>query len=871
MAVHLIASADVLAQMPDRLRARLACRPSETLDDALWAELEAALAGGDSLIVLGTEALPRLRPLWVQAYDCPATQLRAAAPALLPLPAVNWRPAACRGLCVRPDTLHAYFGHDEMPRLELVPLLEAVDETGHASAYAAVWLKHVAASLVGGRFAGSNWYLFALDDPLAAASAAEWSAVLGALCDHAEHPLAITAARTHYRCHRPGETVLAEVRLANRSRQVEAVRLELSVYAPDGLLRTSRWVRRCLNGDEAVSVPWEFAAGTQPGLWRVRVALHREDRFTYGAARAANSTLVESAEFGFVVASADPSGFPAPVLAGRALSVAGSDGFLAGTHYYPSSSWWDWAWRDFRPEHAQRDLQEMARLGYRLVRVWLDPELDEVALRGLDAWLHLSGAQGLVSIVCVFTQWARHLSYPEGEGMRTFEFMGPADYNVYSVQLKNIEHQQRYLATLARRWRDLPNVIWNLANEVYLVDPSPEQVDARFFGDVEPKQGPLAGAALFNRWADLMTAAVRDSGAPQPILRGYGFINGGDCYLQNRTGDLLPWHHYASAEIVGPCLAFGHPGQIERPLLLEEFGLPTLDEAERRERYEGLACWAAVMGAAGACSYEWGVSWLTRELPYVATPLKDSSLSADPDPQWMNGQLVYAATWPVGTMGLCPWAASFSYGSNYPCTPFPTPAAAALGEVARFCANLGPPVGAEPVLLVVPMEWADFVPFEGYARLLDPTWQAVQLLAAAHVPFTVTQEDQLPGLADPPLAVVFPASQPLKPDTQAQLARLAALGAAVHVGPAEAFIEQLAAHVVDVTSGAPVWCLRRGTRDGYLYLLFAPDGPTWVTLRDDQAEVELDLRRYALIETARGGGVRRFIGQAIPSAERETT
>ena len=48
----------------------------------------------------------------------------------------------------------------------------------------------------------------------------------------------------------------------------------------------------------------------------------------------------------------------------------------------------------------------------------------QAALRGFEAWLYLSGARGLVSLVCVFTQWARRLAYPEGDGMAGFDFMG---------------------------------------------------------------------------------------------------------------------------------------------------------------------------------------------------------------------------------------------------------------------------------------------------------------------------------------------------------------------------------------------------------------------------------------------------------------
>ena len=862
MIVHVIAPERLLAGLPQAARDRASCLALEELTDATWAEIEAGLAAGDALIAIGTEALPRLRPLWVDSHDCEAAALAPAEPVFIPLPPVSGRTAACRGLFIRPEQFRVYFGSDEMPRMELTPLIVASGADGVPCAYPAVWLKHFAPSLVGGRFGGANWYVFAFEDPLAALDQDGWAAVIAALLDHAESPLATVDARAHYATYRPGETVLVNVRLANRSGDIAAARLEFTATGPDGLAHTTRWMRRCLNGHEEITVPWEFPAGTGAGLWRIRVDLYQEDRFTYGAARAEQSRLIERVECAFVVATDDITGYPAPEIRGRSLAIAGRDGFVAGTHYYPSGSWFDWAWRDFRPEKAARDIAQMQHLGYSLVRVWIDPELDEIALRGFEAWLHLSAAAGIVSIICVFSQWVRDLSYPDSNGMTTFQFMGPADYNVYSVQLRNIEHQRRYIATVARRWRGLPNIIWNLANETQIVDPGFDQVDTEWFGAVTPRSGPLAGAAYFNRWADLMTEAVREAGASQPILRGYGFVMAGDCYLQNRTGDLLVWHHYAPPEVVGPCLALAHPGSLDKPLLQEEFGIQTFDEGERLRLYEGVACWAAAMGAAGACSYEWGVSWLARELSFVATPLKDGCLVPEPDPRWDRGQLAYSESWPLGSVGICPWAASFCFGSNYACTPFPTPAAEALGEVARFCAEIGPPTGREPVILVVPMEWADFAPHEGYQRQLDPTYLAVQGLAAEHIPFSVVQEDQLPNLPDTPEAIIFPASQAVKSETQTLLEQLATGGAEVHIGQPDLSAPGLARHAIQVTSAKPVWCLRRGTRYGALYFLYSPEGTTSVTVQADNAVLELHIRRYALVEVFRDGTVRTYIGKA---------
>ena len=69
-------------------------------------------------------------------------------------------------------------------------------------------------------------------------------------------------------------------------------------------------------------------------------------------------------------------------------------------------------------------------------------------------------------------------------------------------------------------------------------------------------------------------------------------------------------------------------------------------------------------------------------------------------------------------------------------------------------------------------------------------------------------------------------------------------------------------YAIPLQSSRPVWCLRRGTRDGHLYFLFAPESPADVVLRTDGAEAALRACRYALVEAGRDGSVRTLIGQA---------
>jgi len=160
------------------------------------------------------------------------------------------------------------------------------------------------------------------------------------------------------------------------------------------------------------------------------------------------------------------------------------------------------------------------------------------------------------------------------------------------------------------------------------------------------------------------------------------------------------------------------------------------------------------------------------------------------------------------------------------------------------------------------MEWREFAPLQGYMRVLDPTVAAIQALAAAHVPFSVVQEDQVAAYTGNPSCVVYPATQPLSDVTEAGLQRLSAGGARVLVGALDPHAPELACHAMEVTSDQTVWVLRRRTRAGRIIMLFAPDGPAYVLLRDASEVVNLHVPRYALVEVLDAGGHRAWIGHS---------
>src|SRR5690606_8775269 len=120
--------------------------------------------------------------------------------------------------------------------------------------------------------------------------------------------------------------------------------------------------------------------------------------------------------------------------------------------YYPSSSWWEWVWRDYRPLKAEEDFAAIRKAGYRIARVWINPVIDEQVLRSIDVAIEQAARNGIVVILTLFTQWVREMGFQRDSGEQVmFDFRHPRDFNLISVSLRNMDCQREFIAILAKR------------------------------------------------------------------------------------------------------------------------------------------------------------------------------------------------------------------------------------------------------------------------------------------------------------------------------------------------------------------------------------------------------------------------------------
>ena len=700
--LHLVLSAEWQRVLGNSVPDTFKTVPFPDLDpDALVA----ALAEGDSLIWLGDPSrVPE--DLWV-GYFTPSqspveVRTSPSSPLIGTFSAREKTPAL--SAYIRPPKEMPYHNLDEEPRADFLPLLEARDRFGQVIGYPGVLMHHFAPSSVRRRFAGSECFFFFLQPPEGEAGRKAWAEMLRAIAHRFAGGIQLASVETDYASYQAGERVRVRAQVKNLNENARATEIRFSVRAPgERQFRSLVSQRRVPEGVGVSEAVCDFRPQNQPGLWTVRVEAAVDVGQAEMLALEGHPVPIDRRQVGFVQLDG-PLKTPGIVGAeGPALLIDGRSDFWVGTHYYPSSSWWDWLWRDFRPLTADRDLAAMRQTGYRIIRIWVDPVLDPTSLRAMDAAIYLAARHGIVLDVCLFTQWTSLVGFERRDGSQVrIELAGPDDFNVYGISFRRLELQREYVQVLAHRWRQAGNLIYNLANETYVRDPDPEQMDpeARDWQGIPEEAGVLRDTLLFRRWAREMTVALRQSGAAQPVMPGYLFslAGGGDSYLANRDSEFASWHGYVPLAEIGNTVSYFDPACTSRPLVLEEFGTVGWNDPVH---YDGAAHQALAAGAAAAMSYEWGVSWLARELGFHPTPLR-RILDRTADPRWFKPAIPLAKKWSRRGVGLHPAPSGFTYGSAYHGTPFPAEAAVALGRMGLIGEGLGRVNQPEWIYLVVP-------------------------------------------------------------------------------------------------------------------------------------------------------------------------
>lgn len=830
--------------LADKLPANLQIVPRSTLNaDALVAR---GAAGGAVVWIGPPEGLPP--EFWVRGFDLSTEPVNVSPARESPLAMPVNVQAKARAKSAFLYSANEFPKHniDEEIRADFLPLLTARDRFGDVIGYPGVLVSHVASSLVKNRFNGCQAYFFFFEDPLTALSTEGWAGLLEAIALRHQSGLQVEYIETNYASYQPGERAQIRARIRNFREAGASLNVRFSTLAPgEDSWRVVTTVRRVAGGISATEAVTDFPVSGPDGLHKVRVEVLQDVDVADKTALLGEPVPVETRETAVVVLSEGWSTPEVLTVDGPNFAVDGKPGFYAGTHYYPSNVWWEWAWRDFRPAQADRDFKGMRDAGNRIVRVWADPTLDEISLRAKDAAVWIAASHGVVLDVCVFNQWVRDLTYQAPDGsLVDFEFRHPKDFNLYSFSLRNMAHQRAYLQTLARRWARAGNVAYNLANETYVKNPDATQMDAEVqaWEEAALPEGTRRDGLLFQRWGLELEKAVRDAGGDQMVFPGYMFSlsQGGDAYLGNARAPFTTWHGYFSPEGIGETVQYFDPMSSSRPLLLEEFGNLGWNNPAH---YDAAMHYAVAAGAGIAMSYEWGISWLARESSFVPLPMRDAL--AGHDSRWFQPIVDYARENAAeGGVGIAPWPSGWGYGSIFNGTPFPAEAAEAVRRMSWFSHHFARASRETSLYVVMPEASTD--------TLLAPAMDMFKQLWTAGLRFGVWQEAELGSLPASAKQLILPG--PLTTlEGQTQLEKLKLGGLVLFSGTA--IIEEVKAAVPTVAfaPATGVNYLSQPMASGTLHAFYRELDGADLQVTLGRHRYEFGLKSFAMVLESEGG------------------
>jgi len=208
----------------------------------------------------------------------------------------------------------------------------------------------------------------------------------------------------------------------------------------------------------------------------------------------------------------------------------------AGINYYPQETPWKRFWSNYDPEVTRKDFNLIRQLGFNTVRIFINyydfnkGDISEVRLSQLKDLLDQAGSTNLKVIVTLF------------------DFIG--DYS-----LPNFTASDRQLETLLTRFKNHPSILaWDLKNEPDLDFIHQDKDDVR-------------------EWLEWIIKNAREYDANH--LMTIGWASAENAHLYGHLVDFVSFHSYRPIEELETDVKKLTAAVIDKPLVLEEFGLST--------------------------------------------------------------------------------------------------------------------------------------------------------------------------------------------------------------------------------------------------------------------------------------------------------
>lgn len=736
-------------------------------------QFSSRLEKGENLLFVGCEGIDLLKEFWIDSVEgIESDQCRCSD--VLPDFQIN-RAKARKLFILPPDRYTQHCIHRE-PRADIIPLVSSQGKYGGQAGVSAMLVKNYDTMLMTDGFQGSFFYIFAFENPLEAVVPENWNKLIDYIKEQDRLKCYIKKVIPEYPLYSRNEVIKLNTDVQNMSDDMLHVKLSYELYTAEG-----RFVKKlgddqlCLNNRECQRVIKLFYEDLC-GVYRIKTILSLYDRYRLGPGRKETVKELDSSICGVYIKD-DKITFPVILTDQHSLVIDGQDDFIIGTHYYPTNSFTDLSYRPFRIDKAYDEIENMKENGVKLVRIWLDRVMDETAFRAIESFLDMLGMHGMCAVLTLYTSWYEysHIDMPDCKlSIKTEKLENDT---IIGFTQEGMAAQKEYVAYIVKRFAGYSNIIWNLTNE---------------FSVCFPEKTPEENVEIFKNWSDVISETIRISGGRQPIIRGVSCWDiGSENYLATKDGDILAYHLYLEKELSLKALMLENSSCAGKPFIVEEFG-GTWRYDETPDNYDYRYHGFLASGAAMACNYEWGISWLIDRLPPISPDLKyysDKQMDELDDRFIYKGRFLYAQSWENEAMGICPWAASFEYGINYPCTISMSPVKRLMARFSEIGKDLAYRPADVDVTLVLPMEFTGFRKNEGYGRKTDFIYETLDTLWQNGVIFNICQEDSIETLYGKAKIIIFPHEDTVKTDTAHRLENCEASGATIYYGNDKGYLE----------------------------------------------------------------------------------
>lgn len=790
----------------------------------LWDEIIVKLKAGESLFYLGCKNIDYLKELWIhtsQGSEAENVVMNGFGPCgnkYLP------EPCSCEFLHIAPPKTQAMHGIDDEPRMSVEPLITASGRYGNLRGYPGLFLKHYDKSLTGGSYKGTCLFVAAIREPLKTLKGPDWKEIIGQAAVYSSSQIYLSYIRTEFPLYYENERVRLEYKVENRSDSLEVFSVLSELYDErDRKILDLRIKDGAVSAhDSCNEVIYWHTAGIKPGVYTVRLTLRRHDRMLCGVRREEEWEKADVSETAFLYETELPEG-PAVSVEGERILLDGEAGFFIGTHLYPSAQFFELSYRPVKVRELVKGILSMKQTGVKICRIWCDPILDEVSLRGMETVIRILSKNGIAADFMFFSSWVHYMEIHTQEYDMKFEVAHTTDERLVGLHMHNIKEQKTFVRILVERWNKMKSIIWDLSNEFSVVDPDNRHLSVDFINKrYRDMEKPYDNIDLFRQWASQIRMPVDECGNAQPLIYGVScWDTGSDNYLCTKDADIIASHGYYPVGQFQRYVCLSNSDCIGKAHIIEEFGGVWPENDCKARQYDSWYHFLLGAGESAAMNYEWGVLWLNDSLSGVPSYLR---IKADTEPEDLDdfvfeGRYLYGRSWPLGSTGICPWMASFEYGNIYCCVDQPSPAMAVMRHMAYLGEGLGYVDLPKKVYLVLPFETKPFAANQGYARYLDNIAETISLLHRNGVDFKVWQEDMLSSIPECAEIILYPNEKEIGTHPLQQLEKYRSKGVMVFTGSDRKWLDAPALEKLDFSAGEGLNIMFRDTLKGRLVIV----------------------------------------------------